>query len=376
MEPAQLNYDIHDKEMLAIVKALREWRAELEGLQEAPFMIYSDHRALVYFMTTKELTSRQARWAELLSRYNFKLMYRAGKANARADALSRREDDVQRQNATKKEYRTQVLLPADKVDPRILEELQLAPIGTQEPPSEPVAPEQAYDSIRLIDRILQDNRVSPDLAELRTKAQHETEGTWELRDGLLLRYGKLYVTEGTVTPGMPLRTAIIREAHDQPLSGHPGRAKLRQLLQSRYYWPNLGKDIDQYCANCHTCRRSHVPRDKKPGLLHPLPVPKRPWQHVTVDFKHCPESKAGNNMIALFVDRLGKRPITIPVRDTITAKQLVPLFLLHVVRHVGIPETIVSDRGPQFISDFWNEFCTRIGTKIKLSTANHPQTDG
>jgi transposase InsO family protein len=81
-------------------------------------------------------------------------------------------------------------------------------------------------------------------------------------------------------------------------------------------------------------------------------------------------------MIALFVDRLGKRPITIPVRDTITAKQLAPLFLLHVVRHVGIPDTIVSDRGPQFVSDFWNEFCKRIGTKLKLSTANHPQTDG
>ncbi len=95
-----------------------------------------------------------------------------------------------------------------------------------------------------------------------------------------------------------------------------------------------------------------MPRDKKPGLLHPLPVPKRLWQHVTVDFKHCLESKAGNNMIALFVDRLGKRPITIPVRDTITAKQLVPLFLLYVVRYVGIPKTIVSDRGPQFISDF------------------------
>jgi hypothetical protein len=81
-------------------------------------------------------------------------------------------------------------------------------------------------------------------------------------------------------------------------------------------------------------------------------------------------------MVAIFVDRLGKRPITIPVRDTVTAKELAPLFLLHVVRHVGIPNTIVSDRGPQFVSDFWNEFCKRIGTKLKLSTANHPQTDG
>jgi transposase InsO family protein len=179
-----------------------------------------------------------------------------------------------------------------------------------------------------------------------------------------------------MTPGLPLRTALIREAHDKPLSGYPGRIKLRQLLKERYYWPSMGKDINQYCSNCHTCRRSHVPRDKKPGLLHPLPVPDRPWQHITVDFKSCPESKSGHNMVAIFVDRLSKRPITIPVRDTITAKQLVPLFLLHVVRQVGIPETIVSDRGPQFVSDFWSEFCTRIGTKLKLSTANHPQTDG
>ena len=57
-------------------------------------------------------------------------------------------------------------------------------------------------------------------------------------------------------------------------------------------------------------------------------------------------------MVAIFVDRLGKRPITIPVRDTITAKELVPLFLLYVVRHVGVPDSIVSDRGLQFISDF------------------------
>jgi transposase InsO family protein len=81
-------------------------------------------------------------------------------------------------------------------------------------------------------------------------------------------------------------------------------------------------------------------------------------------------------MVAIFVDRLFKYLITIPVRDTIIAKQLVPLFLLHIIYQVGIPETIVLDRGPQFVSDFWSEFCIRIGTKLKLLMANHPQTDG
>ncbi len=86
-----------------------------------------------------------------------------------------------------------------------------------------------------------------------------------------------------------------------------------------------------------------MPRNKKPGLLYLLPVPKRLWQYVIVDFKHCLESKAGNNIITLFVDCLGKRPIIIPIRNTIIAKQLVLLFLLYIVRYIGIPKTIVSN---------------------------------
>ena len=93
MLPAECNYTIHDKELLAIIRAFEGWRAELEGLQQ-PLQVYSDHKALEYFMTTKNLSARQARWAELLSRYHFTIMYRLGKKNSRADALSRKEDDV------------------------------------------------------------------------------------------------------------------------------------------------------------------------------------------------------------------------------------------------------------------------------------------
>ena len=155
-----------------------------------------------------------------------------------------------------------------------------------------------------------------------------------------------------LTGNMPLQTTIIRKAHDQPLSGHPGRTKLRYLLQQRYYQPNQGRDIDQYRDNCHTCRHSHIPKDKKLGFLHPLPVPDRPWQHITVDFKKCPESKAGYNIVAIFVDKLRKRLITILVRDTIIACKLAPLFLLHIIRHISILEIVVLDCGLQFIFDF------------------------
>ena len=164
-------------------------------------------------------------------------------------------------------------MPTSKVDSRILDELQV-------PATPQIASLQetdGYDSLQLTDKILQENRTNTDLRMLRTKADTETEGTWSVRDGLLLRYGKLYIPDTMLTESMPLRTAIIREAHDQPLTGHPGRNKLRQLLQNRYYWPGQGRDIDRYIANCYTCRRSHVPRDRKPGLLHPLPVLDRPW---------------------------------------------------------------------------------------------------
>ena len=149
-----------------------------------------------------------------------------------------------------------------------------------------------------------------------------------------------------MTPAVLLQTALIKKAHEQPLSGHLGRAKLRQLIQSRYYWLNQGRDIDCYRNNCHACRHSHVPRDKKPGLLHPLLVPDCPWQHVSVDFKKCPESKSGHNIVAIFVNCLGKRPISIPVYDTVTAWKLASLFLMHVMQHVDVPKSIVSDRGP------------------------------
>ncbi|KAI0991918.1 hypothetical protein K3495_g16269, partial [Podosphaera aphanis] len=97
MVPAELNYEIHDKEMLAVVKALKEWRAELIGAPSR-VRVYTDHKALEYFMTSKALNARQARWAEFLADFNFVIMYRAGKDNQAADALTRRDQEREDQN--------------------------------------------------------------------------------------------------------------------------------------------------------------------------------------------------------------------------------------------------------------------------------------
>jgi hypothetical protein len=162
-----------------------------------------------------------------LSRFYFKLIYRARKSNKRADALSRKYKDIKEQGKVIEEYKTQVLLPRTKIDLAVVQDLQLAPIEpipeleqelelalTQELEATTDFTSQLYDSIQLLDKILNANRTSPDLVELCTKAKFEQEKTWQLKDSLLLRYGKLYVPDSMLTDKMLLRTTIIREAYD------------------------------------------------------------------------------------------------------------------------------------------------------------------
>ena len=137
----------------------------------------------------------------------------------------------------------------------------------------------------------------------------------------------------------------------------------------------MSKDIARYVRNCYECRRSTIPRDRALGLLQPFLVPERLWQHISMDFKSFPKDQSGNDMIYVIVDRLSKRVYLILYKKTITAKEIATLFILYVWCTHGPPDTIVSDRGPQFISEFWYKFCQILGIKLKLSTAFHPQTD-
>src|SRR5438045_5811897 len=138
----------------------------------------------------------------------------------------------------------------------------------------------------------------------------------------------------------------------------------------------MDNDIKRFVHNCHACRCSTVPRDKPPGLLHPLPVLDRLWQHISVDFKSFPKDKHSFDTIAVFMDWLGKRPISVPCHSMIDAPELAWLYLIYVYKYYGPATMIILDCGPQFISAFWDEFNRILGTKIKLLTAFHPQTDG
>jgi len=109
-------------------------------------------------------------------------------------------------------------------------------------------------------------------------------------------------------------------------------------------------DVGRNVRNWHECKRAHVARDKTPGQLHPLPIPERSWQHVAMDFKSFPKHKQGFDTIFVVIDRLNKQSTSIPCLKTTTAKDVAVMYIDRIYRNHGAPESIVSDRGPQFVS--------------------------
>ena len=125
--------------------------------------------------------------------------------------------------------------------------------------------------------------------------------------------------------------------------------------------------------SCHMCKRAKPTRHAR---LQQLEIPNRPWEHVTMDLVTGLPDDSGFNAILMVVDRLTKMRHLIPCKDTCTTRDLAFLYLNKVFRYHGLPLSVLSDRGPQFVSDFWNALCEALDIDVRLSTAYHPQTDG
>ena len=174
---------------------------------------------------------------------------------------------------------------------------------------------------------------------------------------------------------------LISRHHDDPLAGDFGIKKTRELLFRKYYWPTLRRDVEDYVRGCNVCLASKAVRHKPYGDLQSLPIPTHRWKDLSIDFvTGLPISTDWKgdsyNSILVIVDRLKKMGHYKQVKVTIDAPGLVEVIIDVVVRHHGLPDSIVTDWGSLFISKFWSLLCYFLGIKQKLSTAFHPQTDG
>lgn len=347
MGPAELNYDIYDKELLAIVETFQHWRAYLEGANHQ-VTVFTDHNNLQYFTTTKQLSRRQARWSEFLAGFDFLITYRPGRLGEKPDALTRRSDVY-----PKKSF----IADANAINKRIL--LDPARLSAA----------LLIDADAELSRI----RAAPRDAYFRdhAKSADDTQFTLSSDGELLLRDGLVYVPDHD-----DLRFTIIRSHHDHMLRGHPGTRKTVQLIMRTYFWPGLRRDVTRYIRTCHTCLRAKPVRHKPYGLLKPLPVAERPWSSVSLDHIVELPLSDGYDALLVVVCRLTKMALFIPCHTTDTSPDFAKLFIKHVFAKHGMPSEIVSDRGSLVNSKFFQSLCKALHIQSNLSTAFHPESDG
>ncbi|KAH0358938.1 hypothetical protein KCU65_g10168, partial [Aureobasidium melanogenum] len=385
MTPAECNYEIYDKELLAIIRCLEEWSAELEMNQEM-IKILCDHRNLEYFMSTKMLNRRQARWSEFLSRFNFTIVYRPGKQGVKPDSLTRRSEDMPKEGDERLLHQSQTVLKRENLPdfpPELIEQSDMsAPAQLRTTALDPATPPQPTQSLFLPDwlkELLQKGYETDPLPSEVLEAldknlpKHPQISLAECsqESELLFYRQKLYIPDLD-----ELKATLLQEAHDNPSAGHPGRNKTYELLQRHFYWPGMYEYVKQWVKNCHTCQRITPSREGHQGVLKPLSVPGKAWKDLSMDFiTHLPESN-GFDAILVVVCRLTKFRRIIPCKGTCGAEELARLFRDNIWRSFGLPNTIVSDRGAQFISAFWGHLNKLLNTRANLSTAWHPESDG
>jgi IS30 family transposase len=150
-----------------------------------------------------------------------------------------------------------------------------------------------------------------------------------------------------------------------------------QDLKQRYWWYGMKRDVAAHVALCDMCHRVKEEHQKPAGLLQPLKVPEWKWEEIGMDFiVGLPQTPAGYDLIWVIVDRLTKVAHFIPVKTTHSSVRLAELYMSRIVCLHGVPKSIVSDRGTQFTSRFWEKLHESMDMKLHFSSAYHPQIDG
>jgi hypothetical protein len=346
--PAQLNYDTHDKELLAIIRAFEQWHIFLEGNKET-ITVLTDHKNLEYWKTARTFNRCHACWYLVLAPYNFVITYRPRKQSQKPDVLSRRADHMQL------EPEAQVMLPNSQFE------------GLSTTLSAPFLG-------RVKEALSEDPSLDIILAAITEPAQlpqsvAQKFKDYSLQEGLLLYQGHIFIPD---EPG--LKQEVMSHFHDSLAAGHQGCTHTLELIACHYYWPAMKFQVNCYMDSCEICQRSKGHEKHSPLQL--LGIPNGPWEAISYDYiVKLPKSK-GNDSILVVVNRFSKMAHFIPCKEASTAEDVAQLFLQHAWQLHGTPKCTVSDRGPQFNAKFLRALYKALQIKPTFSTAYHSQPDG
>src|ERR1700744_3817456 len=335
---AERNYDIHDRELMAVVNALKEWRHFLICSPHV-VTIYTDHANLQYYKHPQKINRRVARYIPLLGDYNIKLVHKPGATN-RADALSRHPDHDD---------------------------------GSDDNKDVVVLPPQLFARAAHVSSL-------DDQIRAAQSSHSSTLQSWEGRysliqhDGLWWQGDRLVVVEDHT-----LRRGVISLSHDTSTAGHPGIANTLALIARDYFWPGMRNTVVSYVKGCAACQMNKVVTNRPRPPLFPITVEPSalPFEMITLDFiTKLPISRGYDSILTITDHDCTKATIFLPCHETIDGPGVAALYHRHVFPHFGLPRHVISDRDPCFASFFTCQLCSSLGITQNISTTYHPQTDG
>ncbi len=350
LNSAELSYSATEKEALAVIDGIKKFEPYLHGRK---FVGHTDHNALKWLMSVKDVTGRLARWSLYIQQFDFKIKHCPGIANGNADGLSRRS------------YSHTHLLAA------------LNPHSTE--------------IERIHEMQCKDSTLEPMITYLETKTLPEDEklGRTILQqcdqffmgdDGLLYHLwsptGRSRTdTKIQLTVPASLCFEILKSFHDNPLGGHLGLKKTYDKIRAHYYWYGMFADIQHWVRSCIDCQMRKTPRNQKKAPLLPIPVDGA-FHRLAVDcLGPFAESYSGNRYVVVFSDYLTRWPEAFAVSTT-DAPVIAKLLINEIFCRHGSPKTLLSDRGKNFLSKLIREVCKLLRTDKLNTSPYHPETDG
>ncbi|XXG42550.1 hypothetical protein AAC387_Pa01g2802 [Persea americana] len=322
-----LTLSICDKEMLAIIFAVSKWRPYLLGRH---FKILTDHRTLKYFVEQRLTTMEQPKWLTKLIGYDYEIIYRSGKENTVADAIS-----------CLGEYAALFMV--------------------------------SQTIFSFIPDIIATYSQDPNLGSIRDRLRVDPLGVphYSLDNDMLRYKGRIVVPTNS-----EWCSKNFSHFHASPFGGHSGFLATYKRVSTNFYWKGLKQAICKFVAECDTCQHSKYETIVPPGLLQPLPIPSEIWADLSMDFTDDLPSSARKTSIMVVVDRFSKYAHFSTLAHPYTTSTVADVFIRDVAKLHGMQHSIVSDRDRIFISQFWEAFFERQGTQLCRSTAYHPQSDG
>lgn len=342
LSPSEKQYSQVEKEALALIFGVKKFHQFLYGRR---FTLVTDHKPLTAILGPKSgvpslAAARMQRWALLLSGYSYNIRFRPTQAHGNADGLSRLPlEDA----STLGNYEDAAVFNISQVDALPVHASQVMTATRSDP---------------LLSKVLRYTRTGwPE------QVPEELRSLWRKREELSVE-GDCVLWGVRVIVPKRLRQQVLEELH----RGHPGVVRMKALARSYVWWPGLDQDVENLVRECVPCQANKNSPPKAP--LHPWAWPPLPWQRIHVDFA----GPVRGRMLLIITDAHSKWPEVYTMSSTTASSTIAKLR--EVFARYGLPEQLVSDNGPQFVSEELESFLRRNGVKHIRSSPYHPSSNG